>query len=78
MGSGRGGCVQVGEVFRWGGCSGGGGGCSGGGGAQWGEGNKRANVRGFEREQRGERWREGGGESSTDSFCNLILGFGMD
>ena len=41
-------------------------------GVQWGEGSKGANVRGIEGEQRGR------GESSTESPCNLSLGFVMD
>ena len=72
--------VQVGwglsrrVVFRWRGvvqmerCSGG----------EFSEGgSKGANFRGIEGEQRDKRW-GGGGESSTESFCNLSLGFEMD
>ena len=61
--------VVTGKVFRW--------------GVQWGEGSKGANVRGLkgseganvrgiEGEQRGKR------RSSTESFCNLSLGFEMN
>ena len=82
-GVGLGGCVGSGGAGMG---SGGGGlfrrGCSGvgggvvqvgvvqvGGGIQWGKGSKGAKVREIEVERRGKRW--GGGESSTESFCNL-------
>ena len=45
------------------------------GGSSVGEGSKGANVRGIEGELMGKRW--GGGENSTEYFCNLSLGFEM-
>ena len=63
-------------VFRWGGgCSGGGGGgCSGGGFS----GGRGAKGQTFGRMKGSKGANVGGGGRSTESFCNLSLGFEMD